>query len=211
MQRRKFIAGMGSLAAAGAAGIGTGAFTSVEADRSLSIDTAGDANAFLGFTKAGPGDESGPYPNAREYVDLPDDGQISLDFTQSDDTAGSASGINENAKTTFDNLFDVTNNGTQEVVLSVKSDLIASQGGFLGIYAENTLGDGGSDNTGLSHEPNATGGGSNTNTGYWGHATIGVGESLENIGISIPKGHSTGDLSGGTLTFIAERTGGNQD
>jgi len=209
MQRRKFIAGMGSLAAAGAAGIGTGAFTSVEADRSLSIDTAGDANAFLGFTKAGDG--SGPYPNAQEYVTLPEDGQLSLDFTQSDDTAGSASGINENAKTTFDNLFDVTNNGTQEVVLSVKSDLIASQGGFLGIYAENTLGDGGSDNTGLSHEPNATGSGSNTNTDFWGHATIGVGESLENIGIYIPKGHSTGDLSDGTLTFIAERTDGNQD
>jgi len=208
MQRRKFIAGLGSLAAAGAAGIGTGAFTSVSADRSVSIATAGDANAFLGFTKAQDGDGN-VYPNAQEYVEI-SNGQVSLDFTSSEDTSGSASGINKNAKSTFDNLFDITNNGTQEVVLSVKSDLIASQGGFLGIYAEGSLDDD-SDGSGLSHEPNATGSGSNVNTEYWGHTTIGVGETLENIGVYIPEGRSTGDISGGTLTFIAERTGGNQD
>ncbi|RKD95818.1 hypothetical protein ATJ93_2681 [Halopiger aswanensis] len=184
--------------------MGTGAFTSVEADRSLSIDTAGDANAFLAFSRA-TDDDGNVYPNAQEYVegDL-SSGQFSLDFTQSDDTNGAANGINKNAKTIFDNLFDITNNGTQDVVLSVKSDLIASQGGFLGIYAENSQGDD-SDNTGLSYN------GDSTDDTYWGTTTLSPGESASNVGIYIPKGHSTGDLSGGTLTFIAEKTGGNQD
>jgi hypothetical protein len=202
MQRRKFIAGLGSIAAAGAAAMGTGAFTSVEADRTLSIETAGDANAFLGFTKADDG-SGNVYPNAEEYVDLSSGSQLSLDFTQTDD---GGSGINEDAKTTFDNLFDIHNNGTQDVVLTVKSDLIASQGGFLGIYAENSQGDD-SDNTGLSYPDD----GDNTDTSFWGATKIPVGESLTNVGIYIPKGTDFSQVDGGTLTFIAERTGGNQD
>jgi hypothetical protein len=198
MERRKFIAGLGSLTAAGAAGIGTGAFTSVSADRSLSIDTAGDANAFLSIEKATDSDGD-LYPNAREYVDLDANNVVSLDFTDSASTNGSASGVNRNAETVFDNLLDITNNGTQDVVLSVDSDLIASQGGFLGIYAENTLGDGGSDNHGLSSADTSQ------------TMTLAPGESATNIGIYIPKGSSTSDLNGGTLTFVAEKVGGNQD
>ena len=200
MERRKFLIGMGSLAAGGAAAMGTGAFTSVEAERTLSIDTAGDADAFLSIERAT--DSSGNvYPNAGEYVEgNQNSGTLSLDFTQADDTAAaSASGVNQNAKTVFDNLLDITNNGTQDVVLSVESDLIASQGGCLGIYAENSQGDS-SDNTGLSSADTS-----------WGTTTLQPGESATNIGIYIPKGNSTSDLSGGTLTFVAEKTGGNQD
>jgi len=190
---------MGSLAAGGAAAIGSGAFTSVEADRSLSIAVAGDADAFLSIKRAT--DSSGNvYPNALEYVEgNQNTGTLSLDFTNSGDTAGSASGINENAKTIFDNLLDITNNGTQDVVLSVDSALIASQGGFLGIYAENSQENEDTDGTGLS----------SADTGQT--ITLSPGESASNIGIYIPKGHSTKDLSGGTLTFVAEKTGGNQD
>ncbi|MCG1004316.1 MULTISPECIES: hypothetical protein [Halobacterium] len=201
MQRRKFIAGLGSLAAAGAAGIGTGAFTSVEADRSLAINTAGDANAFLAFSRASDGDGN-VYPNAQEYVegDLSTK-TFSIDFTNSDDTDGSASGINQNAKTIFDNLLDITNNGTQDVNLWIESDLIASNGGVLGIYAEGELGVDGDDGEHSFHYNDDTP----------NKATLSPGDSLKNIGIYIPKGHSTGDLSGGTLTVIAERVGGNQD
>lgn len=198
MQRRKFIAGLGSLAAAGAAGIGTGAFTSVEADRTLSVNVAGDANAFLSISRAEDG-SGNTYPNAAEYVEIDGNGEVSLDFTQADDTSGaSASGINRDAKTIFDNLLDITNNGTQEVVLSVESDLIASQGGYLGIYAENTQGDA-SDNHGLSSSDTSQ------------TMTLGVGEAATNIGIYIPKGIDFSQVSGGTLTFVAEKTGGNQD
>ena len=177
--------------------MGTGAFTSVSADRSLSIDTAGDANAFLSIEKATDGDGN-VYPNAQEYVDEGGNGVLSLDFTDSASTDGSASGVNRNAKTIFDNLLDITNNGTQDVVLSVDSDLIASQGGFLGIYAENSQGDS-SDNSGLSSaDTDQT-------------VTLSPGESATNIGVYIPKGSSTSDLNGGTLTFVAERVGENQD
>ncbi|WP_439027429.1 hypothetical protein [Haloarchaeobius sp. DT45] len=207
MERRKFLIGLGSVAAGGAAAMGTGAFTSVEADRTLSIDTAGDANAFLSFKRATDPDGN-VYPNAEEYVHGDLNGEtLSLDFTQSNDTAGSASGINQNAKTIFDNLFDITNNGSQDVVLTVQSDLIASQGGFLGIYAENSQEENDTDGTGLSYPDD----GNNTDTSYWGAVEIPVGQTLSNVGIYIPKGHSTKDLNGGTLTFIAERTGGNKD
>ena len=191
------LAGLGSLAAGGAAVMGSGAFTSVEADRSISIETAGDANAFLSFEKAT--DSGGDVtPNAEEYVDITSDDTVSFDFTQSDDTGGNASGINKNAKTIFDNLIDIRNNGTQDVVLSVESDLIASQGGFLGIYAENTQGDS-SDNTGLSD----SGSGQTT--------TLSPGEAATNIGIYVPKGIDFDQVESGTFTFIAERVDGNQD
>jgi hypothetical protein len=193
MQRRKFIAGLGSLAAAGAAGIGTGAFTSVTADRSLSIQTAGDASAFLSITKAEDSSNS-DYPNAEEYVEI-SNGQVSLDFTQADDTANSsASGINKNAKTIFDNLLDVTNNGTQDVEFWIESDLIASNDGYLGVYSED-------DTKGLGFDVDGS--------GNWGKVTLSPGETLEDIGVYIPAGVSPSEVQGGTLTFKAVKTGGN--
>jgi hypothetical protein len=111
MQRRKFIAGMGSLAAAGAATIGTGAFTSVQADRSLDVEVADDSNAFLALEAE---DNS---PNADDYVD--DSGAtISLDFS-STDSPGNGGGLNQDATTTIRDLIEVTNQGTQAVVVGV--------------------------------------------------------------------------------------------
>ena len=45
--RRKFIAGLGALATGSAAAMGTGAFSSVEAERTLTVETAGDSSAYL--------------------------------------------------------------------------------------------------------------------------------------------------------------------
>jgi hypothetical protein len=198
MQRRNLLIGMGSLAAGGAATIGTGAFTSVKADRSVDINTTGDANAFLSIERATDG-SGNVTPNAGEYVEgNQNNGTLSIDLASADDTSNSgASGINKNAKTIFDNLLDITNNGTQDVVLSVDSDLIASQGGFLGIYAENSQGDS-SDNTGLSSSDTSQ------------TTTLTPGEAATNIGIYIPKGN-TDQVESGTLTFVAERVGKNQD
>ena len=197
MERRKFLIGAGSAAVGSSAIIGSGAFTSVEAEREVSIEVAGDANAFLTITRAR--DDGGTaYPNAQEYVEVDDNGEVSLDFTNAEDTEGSsASGINQDAKTIFDNLLDITNNGTQEVVLSVDSDLIASQGGFLGVYVEGEKGN-----------PNDGGGLSNAESGQT--VTLGPGESATNIGVYVPKG-ATDQVESGTLTFVAERKGGNRD
>ncbi|MFC6793753.1 hypothetical protein ACFQFH_04590 [Halobaculum halobium] len=50
MNRRSMIAGIGSIAAAGAAVTGMGAFQSVEADRQVTISVTGDATAYLGLS-----------------------------------------------------------------------------------------------------------------------------------------------------------------
>jgi hypothetical protein len=206
MERRKFLIGAGSLAAGSAAAVGTGAFTSVEADRSLSIAVAGDASAFLSINRATDSDGD-VYPNANEYVegDLSSD-SMSLNFTNSDNTDGSASGVNKNAKTVFDNLLDVTNNGTQDVEFSIVTDLVASNGGSLGIYAENTLDDGGSDNVGFDYADSDGDGNAEP-----AKVTLSPGDSVTNIGVYVPKGNSVDSLSGGTLTFKAVRVGGNLD
>lgn len=47
MRRRKFLAGASGLAAAGGTALGTGAFTSVEAEPSVSVATEDDDRAFL--------------------------------------------------------------------------------------------------------------------------------------------------------------------
>lgn len=88
--RRSVVVGLGGLLAGGGALLGTGAFTTVEAERSVALRTANDANAFLGFEVL---DD--------EYVDL-DDGVIEFDLLA-------------RARTRFERLVDVRNNGTQTV------------------------------------------------------------------------------------------------
>lgn len=120
MQRRKFIAGVGSLAAAGAAGIGTGAFSSVQADRGIDIDVTGDASAFLSFEKT-------DNPNA-DYVSIGEDGTISLEFDgshasgNSNVDAGNVEGLNADSFTQIGELFNITNRGTQDIFVYMLQD-----------------------------------------------------------------------------------------
>jgi hypothetical protein len=102
MQRRKYLAAVGSLAAAGAAGLGTGAFTSVEANRDLEVQVSDDADALLSIKEI-------PGPNS-EYVDTSDDG-VSIDISSN---AG-GTGLNDNATTKIKDLLRIRNQGTQEV------------------------------------------------------------------------------------------------
>lgn len=50
MEQRKFIAGVGSLTATGMPGVGTGAFASVNADRSVTVNVTYDCNTYLGLS-----------------------------------------------------------------------------------------------------------------------------------------------------------------
>lgn len=106
--------GVGSLAAGSAAAMGTGAFTSVTADRGVEVNVTGDASAYLGLTPSdGP---NGVYAedNSDELVvkfnDI-DDGNSSAE----DGNEGSGNGVNPNAVTTADSVFTITNQGTQAV------------------------------------------------------------------------------------------------
>jgi hypothetical protein len=99
MKRRTVLVGMGGLVAGGGALIGTGAFTTVEAERSVSVETESDASAFLGL-------EPTTGPNGQEFASMNGD---TLEVNIED--------VNLNAVTHIDEIFQVTNNGSQPVVL----------------------------------------------------------------------------------------------
>ena len=81
---------MGSLAAGGAAAMGTGAFTATQATRTLSVETAGDASAELGLEGLN-----------NEYVtDDGTSGELSI----------SLSNLNPDAVTGVSQLFKIKNN-----------------------------------------------------------------------------------------------------
>ncbi|MFD1570523.1 hypothetical protein [Halorubrum laminariae] len=102
--RRSVLIGLGGLVAGGGAILSTGAFDTVEAQRTVSVETAGDADALLGLTPAERGDGSNEYVEETE-------GTISINL----DGGADADGLNQNAQTTIRNLVTVTNQGTQTV------------------------------------------------------------------------------------------------
>lgn len=104
MERRKFVIGVGSLAAGGAAAMGTGAFSSVEAERGVSVEVADDNNAYLGLKAE------------RDDIISDDgaDGQLTIDLG-SQTTEKGGEGFNDEAVTTIEGVFRITNQGTQTV------------------------------------------------------------------------------------------------
>ena len=125
MKRRTVVLGLGGLIAGGGALIGTGAFDTVEAERTVSVETAGDADAFLGLEDArGDG----------EYVEA-DNGTIQINL---DGNTEGAEGLNQNADTTFRELVEVTNQGTQTVE-TINLEMFTPDGENTG--ADNDVGD----------------------------------------------------------------------
>lgn len=103
VSRRNTIIGLGALVVGGGAVLGTGAFTQVEAQRTVTVETAGDAAALLSLTPADGDEDSG-------FAQIDDDGLLFIAF----DT-DNGDGLNLQARTRFDELVDVANNGTQDV------------------------------------------------------------------------------------------------
>ncbi len=99
MKRRSVLIGLGAIAVGGGAAVSTGAFSSVEADRTVSITTAGDASALLGLS------------TLNTSIATIDQGTISLDFG----SIGGSTGINYNAVTEWIDVFRITNNGEDNV------------------------------------------------------------------------------------------------
>ncbi len=115
MNRRNVLVGLGGVVAGGGALLGTGAFTTVEAQRTVTVNAAGDASALLGFAEAGDGIGS-------NVVDI-EDGLLVIDF---DEAARGSQGVNLNGLTTVGDVdidgssvdteaLTITNNGTQTV------------------------------------------------------------------------------------------------
>ncbi|MDH5018896.1 LamG-like jellyroll fold domain-containing protein [Halobacterium rubrum] len=104
MKRRQLLLGVASVAGAGGL-LGPGAFTSVQADRSVNVEVADDANAFLAM-------EPMNTPNGDEYASVTADGLVTVDLTETD--AG-GDGLGVDSTYTFDDVLQVTNQGTQPV------------------------------------------------------------------------------------------------
>ncbi|WP_435359152.1 hypothetical protein [Haloarchaeobius sp. DFWS5] len=93
MERRKFIIGMGSLAAAGAAAMGTGAFSRTSATRDVRVRAAGDASAQLKLQPTS------------DYAGYNSDGLLSLQFD----------GLNANADVEITDVFRIKNQSDRNV------------------------------------------------------------------------------------------------
>jgi hypothetical protein len=120
MDRRTILKTLGIAGAGSAVVTGTGAFTSVEANRDLTVQVASDENALLVIDDTG-------NDNA-EYV-VEDSGEFGIDVTGSNKTNAGGSGVNANAITVFENLFRVENQGTQEVNVTVPPVTFVDGGG----------------------------------------------------------------------------------
>jgi hypothetical protein len=174
MQRRKFLAGVGSIAAGAAAVTGTGAFTSVSAARSVDVAVEDDASAYLGLDTSGDSND--------QYVSGQSSGEISINF---DSSGNGGSGVNPNANTVLESVFQIENQGTQEVTVSLSgSGDVSIQGQSSAISAP------GSDGVSASLSDDA------------GDATLGTGDSID-VDFAVNSG--TGSLSG-TLTISADAT-----
>jgi len=112
MNRRNVLIGLGGLVAGGGALVGTGAFDTVEAERSVTVETAEDADAFLALEPAERGDETDD-ASENAFVEQNDDGLLEITFGDDDGAAGG--GLNLNARTMFEELFVIRNQGTQTV------------------------------------------------------------------------------------------------
>jgi hypothetical protein len=109
VRRRRVLATLGA-AVGGSTVLGTGAFTGVSADRSVSVAVADDADAFLSMKpSAGP---NGSYAAV-------EDGQLALRLDGSDGTPA-GDGVNDDAVTRIEDIFRIRNQGTQEVFVFVE-------------------------------------------------------------------------------------------
>lgn len=118
MKRRKLLLGLGTASATGAAAFGTGAFSAIEAERQISVNTAGDASAFLQLL---PADHKSLSEGVRSpngaYAQLVN-GQLTLDFSAANDGV-SGEGLNQDSTTVAREVFLVGNQGTQEVEIAI--------------------------------------------------------------------------------------------
>lgn len=87
----------------------TGAFTTVEAERTATVDVAGDANALLALNE--PADSSVTVEES--------DGVAEIDLTGNSDAAG----LNPNANTTLDPVLNITNNGNNDITLDITASI----------------------------------------------------------------------------------------
>ena len=173
MERRKFVIGLGALAAGGTAAVGSGAFSATEASRDLSVHVASDSSGYLKFRDTLHNDNNDIYADIEEN-------QLQISF----DNNGYGDGVNENSVNYFHDVFGIGNQGTEKVKVwfEINDEQLKNHIDF---YPQ-----GETDNS-IVGEENAH------DPGHDGHTA--VGESFE-VGVKIDLSNSeksAGDVLGG--------------
>lgn len=126
--RRKLISGTGILVSGLAVAISTGAFSSVQIDRQVTVSVEEDDDAYLQLTSLD--------DDIAKLVD----GKLELGFGElapDDDAVDLGRGINQQSTTEFTDVFAVTNLGRQKVRLVVDADTASAPGEWeLRFYAD---------------------------------------------------------------------------
>lgn len=115
LTRRNTVIGLAALAGGAGAINATGAFDSVEANRSFDVAVQSDENALLGISV-----NNEVIASTTETEDGNDIIQFTLDTDEIE--GGENTGLNENSVTEFYNVFGLTNNGSQDVQLSTEME-----------------------------------------------------------------------------------------
>jgi len=137
MERRKFVIGLGSLAAGGAAATGTGALSQADATRAVDVGVVNDNNAALGLVLNHSSLEN------TEYASY-ENGSLQLHFNgnadlSNDGFAGEGDGLNPDSTLDFDNVFQIQNQSQDSLSITIdKSNL--DNPGDLTFYGANTAG-----------------------------------------------------------------------
>ncbi|NLV14319.1 hypothetical protein GOC77_13695 [Haloarcula argentinensis] len=142
LNRRSVLLGLGTISATVGGAFGSGAFSSVEATRTVTLSTSDDASALVSFKQN---------PNKSYATDL-----ITTGGSNSNGAIKiQQSNLNERATTRFEDVLRITNNADKEVNVSVNDDGGSSSitpdpndliGDVLDIrYNGNTIVDGSSD------------------------------------------------------------------
>jgi hypothetical protein len=200
MQRRKFVVGLGSLAAGGAATLGTGAVSQFNSgDRTIEVETVGDASAYIALQRPDDGLSDGGDTRNGNYVEF-DNKKLVLDFTSDNPTSARSKdpeegnqflggkGVNPDSTYYFDETFEIRNlsndsgSGVGEVEIWINEDI-----------------DGISFYTGSS-PGNRTPLDSNNRAGTSPGAAV-------DVGVKIVEENLSGDNIDGTFQVVAEEDG----
>jgi hypothetical protein len=124
--KRRTLLGSAAMTFGGASVLGTNAFTSVEAERSVSVDVVGDASAFLKLEPcdhersvevSDEDDEISPEINPSDAV-VVKDGMMRIDLTKHNHKLA-GHGVTEDSVWRFPNALGITNQGSQPVCVDL--------------------------------------------------------------------------------------------
>jgi hypothetical protein len=116
MNRRQLLVGLGGLVGGGGIAAGTGAFTSVDADRQASVAVVDEDKAFLSIFPSY-GQPNGTFADTTSGT-TPGE-QITFDINDRSGTAPGGVGVGLDSTYNFDDVFRVENGGTQPVFVDV--------------------------------------------------------------------------------------------